>query len=174
MGLWIYELAGRLPNGESILLHCSLMNTNKKFKEKTPVHTVVEKWVRVIKEKGHPNTLLVFDSYYFSSESRQYLLQNGVKVCAAVSKSKYPQVVTILSKHIHQAGDIEAAYNEKFGEIVLGYYNPDPQVKRNRNHLCVLNLVFIFTDWSKICLEQCLQEVEEACQKRKSILNSCI
>ena len=127
---------GRLPNGESILLHCQLMNTNKKLKETTPVHTVVQKWINILKEKGHPNTVLVFDSYYFSSETRKLLLQNRVKVCAAVNSSKFPEVVGLLSKYIRQAGDIEAAYNEKHGELVLGYFNPDPQVD------CSLSFIF--------------------------------
>lgn len=131
-------MAGKLPNGESILLHCSLMSTNKKFKETTPVHTVVQKWINVLKEKGHPNTLLVFDSYYFSSETRKLLLQNGVKVCAAVNNSKFPEVVSILSRKIHQAGDIEAAFNEEHREIVLGYFNPDPNVS------CVLFVFSLF------------------------------
>lgn len=129
MGLWIYELAGRLPNGSSILLHCSLMDANKKLKETIPVHTVVQKWMKVIQEKGHPNTLLVFDSYYFSADTRQLLLQNDIKVCAAVNSSKFPAVVNILSRRISKAGDIEAAYNREHGEIVLGYYNPDPNVR---------------------------------------------
>jgi hypothetical protein len=117
-----------LPNGESVLLNCHLMSTNKKLKEKTPVHTVVQKWINILKEKGHPHTILVFDSYYFSAETRKLLLENHIKVCAAVNSSKFPEVVSILSNHIHQAGDIEAAYNEKHGELVLGYYNPDPEV----------------------------------------------
>ena len=49
-------------------------------------------------------------------------------MCAAVNSSKFPEVVGLLSKYISQAGDIEAAYNEKHGELVLGYFNPDPQV----------------------------------------------
>jgi hypothetical protein len=104
------------------------MNTNKKLKETTPVYTVVQKWVNIIHEKGHQNTILVFDSYYFSTETRKLLLQQNIKVCAAVNSSKFPELVSILSRHIHQAGDISAAYNEKNSELVLGYFNPDPKV----------------------------------------------
>lgn len=79
VGLWIYELAGMLPNGESVLLNCHLMSTNKKFKVKTPVHTVVQKWINILKEKGHPHTILVFDSYYFSAMTRNYFLKITLK-----------------------------------------------------------------------------------------------
>lgn len=104
------------------------MNTNKNFKEKTSVHTVVHKWMSILKEKGHPKTILVFDSYYFSAETRKLLIEEGIKVCASVNSWRFAEVVAILSKEIKKAGDIQAAYNERHGELVLGYYNPDPQV----------------------------------------------
>ena len=91
-------------------------------------------------------------------------------MCAAVNSSKFPEVVSILSKKIHQAGDIEAAFNEKHKEIVLGYFNPDPNVSctlflfhnytvRNKIGENIL-IISIFTDWKEICVEQCLSPVE--------------
>ena len=128
VGLWIYELAGHLPNGPPILLHCDMQATNKKFQETTPVHTAVSKWVDIIQLKGHANTILVFDSYYFSSKTRDILLQNSIKTCAAVTMSKFKEAVSLVEKRIIQPGDIEAVYNEPHKEFVLGYFNPDPQV----------------------------------------------
>lgn len=128
MGLWIYELAGRLPNGSSILLHCDLQCANKKLQETTPVHKAVASWIKIIKEKGHPNTILVFDSYYFSAMSRQLLLENGIKACAAVTLNKFKEAVDLVNRRIFQPGDIEAVVNDSHGELVLGYFNPNPQV----------------------------------------------
>ena len=117
-----------MPNGSPILLDCDMQSTNKKFQETTPVHTAVSAWVDIIKAKGHPNTILVFDSYYFSFKSRQLLLEKGIKVCAAVTSSKFKEAVSLVDKRIIQPGDIEAVYNEAHREFVLGYFNPDPQV----------------------------------------------
>jgi len=78
--------------------------------------------------KGHPNTLLIFDSYYFSAETRQMILQNNIKVCAAVTPTKYRDPVKMVEKWILQPGDIAAVFNEPHREFILGYFNPDPQV----------------------------------------------
>ena len=121
-------MAGHLPNGSPILLHCDLQTSNKKLKETTPVDSIVSVWGNIIKAKGHQNTILVFDSYYFSFKTRQLLLQNNIKTCAAVNSSKFREAVTLVDKRIIQPGDIEAVYNEPHREYVLGYFNPDPQV----------------------------------------------
>jgi len=92
------------------------------------VHHVVSIWMDIIKRKGHSNTILVFDSYYFSYQTRQLLLQNNIKTCAAVNPSKFREAVALVDKRIIQPGDIEAVYNEPHKEFVLGYFNPDPQV----------------------------------------------
>lgn len=121
-------MAGRLPNGSPILLHCDLQCANKKLDESSPVHNAVAAWVKIIKEKGHLNTILVFDSYYFSAKSRQLLLENDVKACAAVTINKFKEAVDLVNRRIFQPGDIEAVFNESYGEFVLGYFNPNPQV----------------------------------------------
>jgi hypothetical protein len=72
---------------------------------------------------------LVFDCYYFSAQTRQVLLQNSIKACAAINKSKYQDAVKMVESQILQPGDIAAVYNTPFKEIVLGYFNPDPMVK---------------------------------------------
>jgi hypothetical protein len=126
--LWIYELAGRLPTGSPILLHCDIQSANKTLCESTPVHTAVSQWIDIIKEKGHSNALLIFDSYYFSAQTRQLLLQNDIKTCAAVTPSKYCEAVKMVEKRILQPGDIEAVCNDIHREFILGYFNPDPQV----------------------------------------------
>ena len=78
--------------------------------------------------KGHKNTLLVFDSYYFSAETRKLLLENEIKVCASISLSKFPSAINYVASKITQPGDIQAIYNFDSGEFLLGYYNPDPSV----------------------------------------------
>lgn len=105
-----------------------MQTSNKKLKESTPVHTIVRQWIKIIQEKGHPNTLIVFDCYYFSSETRILLLQNKISACASVNINKYPAAVSLVSSRITQAGDIEAVFNEDNGEMVIGYFNPDPKV----------------------------------------------
>lgn len=132
VGLWIYELAGRLPTGESILLFCALQSANKSLKESTPVHTIIDQWVEIIKSKGHKNTLLCFDTYYFSANSRQLLLENDIKVCASISPSKFPSVVNLVASRITKPGAKAAVYNSAHGEFLLGYHNPNPQVKYER------------------------------------------
>jgi hypothetical protein len=64
--------------------------------------------------------------------------------------SKFPEVVALLSKHIHQC--IEAASNEKHGEVVLGYFNPDPQdIVLTLLSVLLLSLTFSFSSigWQK-------------------------
>jgi len=74
---------------------------------------------------------LVFDSYYFSAQTRQLLLQNHIKACAAINGSKCQDVVKMVESRILQPGDISAVYNDPYKEIVLGYYNPDPMVRKD-------------------------------------------
>ena len=88
-----------------------------------------------MKEKGNANTILVFDSYYFSSKTREILLQNNIKTCAAVTMTKFKEAVSLVEKRIIQPGDIEAVYNEPHKEFVLGYFNPDPQVSSSFSSL---------------------------------------
>jgi hypothetical protein len=143
VGLWIYELAGRLSTGSPILLNCNLQKANKRLGESTPVHIVVSRWIDIIKEKGHTNTLLVFDSYYFSAQSRQLLLQNDIKTCAAVTPNKYQDAVKMVEKRILQPGDIEAVTNDAYQEFILGYFNPDPMVFFGAIFKCY----FFFSNW---------------------------
>ena len=119
-------MAGKL-GGQSILLHYALQSANVKLKQSTPVYSVVAKWVDIINQKGHPNTLLVFDSYYFSADTRQLLLSCKIKTCAAVNKEKFPSMVALLRERISQPGDISALYNEEHGEFLLGYWNSNPK-----------------------------------------------
>lgn len=146
VGLWIYELTGKL-DGKPILLHCALQSANVKLKQSTPVYSVVAKWIDIINQKGHQNTLLVFDSYYFSADTRQLLLSCNTKCCAAVNKEKFPSMIALLGERISQPGDISALYNEKHGEFLLGYWSSNPNVsfffRKNEQFIDFALFIFI-------------------------------
>ena len=119
-----------MPDGAPILLHCCLQQQNKQLLQSTKVDSIVEKWISVMKKYCHENTILVFDSYYFSAATRDLLLRNNIKTCAAITKEKYPSLVNFISHKIVQPGDIAAMYNEDYGEFILGYWNANPQLKK--------------------------------------------
>jgi hypothetical protein len=107
-----------------------LQQHNKKLNETAHVHMIVENWIAIMKKYCHENTILVFDSYYFSAATRNLLLSHNIKTCASITKEKYPAMVNFISHRIVQPGDIAAMYNEEFGEFILGYWNPNPQGKK--------------------------------------------
>ena len=99
---------------------------------------------------------MIFDSYYFSAETRQIILQNNIKVCAAITPTKYRDPVKMVDRWILQPGDIAAVYNDPHREFILGYFNPDPMVSL----LVVFSLIiishsiYIYIGWKEIHLEQ--------------------
>lgn len=82
LGLWFYELCGKLPSGEpfmlDVFLHHNTSNT-------VSVQSVVNRWLKVLKFVGkekvpdnqHPNPkcYLIADSYYLDKSVRNLMLQ---------------------------------------------------------------------------------------------------
>ena len=125
VGLWIYELTVRLPNGLPLLVYCYLHSACKKRGESVPVATVVKMWCDAIHEKGSESTILAFDSYYFSNATRECVMREKVRTVASVAgASRFTEVHDFVKGGVEQSGDFSGAYNKESSELYL--YNWDP------------------------------------------------
>ena len=83
VGLRFYQLASILSNGLSYLLHLCLHDVQKLDDEGTlPVYRVVEMWSNHVLSgpfvDKDVDTLLVFDSFYHSNATRDYVNQHNI------------------------------------------------------------------------------------------------
>ena len=70
-------------------------------------------WCDIVKRKGHPNTLLIFDCYYFSQDSRKVIYESGVHAIASVMKQRFVSLVSHFSPNmceVYSAGDASAEF----------------------------------------------------------------
>ena len=126
VGLWFYQLASILSNGLSYLLHLCLHDVSKLDEGSFPVSQVVQMWCRHVLDGPYVDkdvdTLLVFDSFYHSSSTREFLNRQNVKYIGAVHPNRFKLQTDMLKKKIRKVGDFAGVYNKTTGEIIVQYY----------------------------------------------------
>ena len=137
-------MACRLPNGSPYLLHARLFNGNKKLGEVNSVDVIVQKWINILKSHGHSNTVLIFDSYYFSQRSREILLSSNTKTICSVNSRIFSTLVSMVDYACNLPGKITLLFREESRELFCSYWNPDPKVP-------FLFLLFVDSTQNKIC-----------------------
>ena len=164
IGLWMYQLVAQLGNALPILIYMRMMAVESVRSEHASVHDVVRAWRDIIlKYLGH--CILVFDSYYFSSDSVTVLeepLPNGrpsrVKFVGAVTASKLP-LCDVFQGRVNIPGQWDGLYHSSSGQLLINYYDVDAkyvmsnaytQVKRPENQ-CV---VPVYDDY-RVLFDKC-------------------
>lgn len=125
VGLWFYEMCMPLRNGKSYLLYMKLHSTDKAYGETIPVMTIVQDWANIVKSKGKPNTLLVFDSYYLDGAGRKHLHDENVKYVGAITKERFGALFDKVKDKIQRPGDWYGLHNPQSKESVVYCWDQD-------------------------------------------------
>ena len=95
VGLWFYELTGRLPNGKAYLV-CYRLHDGNPMNGPIKTPDIIADWSDCVVAEGSSGTILAFDSYYLSAEGRQTLQEKRVAaICSIESEQsvfKAPQL----------------------------------------------------------------------------------
>ena len=89
IGLSIYQWVCELVNGLPFMIHFRMMASLSSRTEWTPVDEAVVTWIRVVNKFPHKPALVVFDTYYFSTETSVLWLIK-TKFIGAMRKDRLP------------------------------------------------------------------------------------
>ena len=137
IGFWVYQVAATLGNGLPFMVHMRMMAVQPSLGESAPVHNAAKDWKRVI-DKFHMPCVLVFDSYYTSTESIRILTASdqtsegsgasqSKTVCrfiGSVRPDRY-SLTDAFSGLVTTAGQWEGLYNKANGLLLVHYYDRD-------------------------------------------------
>ena len=113
-----------LENDEPMLLH---MKVSKAKPGEETVDTIVSLWADIIEIYGNKDTVLVFDSYYFSAKTRDVLAERKIKYMAATPEYKIMKLSKRL-KNIKEPGQWGGLYNAKTNECLVKFYNENKDI----------------------------------------------
>lgn len=126
LGIWNYELCGRLRDGSSYLLYVRSHILNCALGEGIPVSEVVSNWGDIVKTKGtEGKTILVADCYYLDERGRQQLQEKDVKYICGVQPKRFAQLSEMAAETVKKAGDYVMLYNDDTNELFVHYWFPD-------------------------------------------------
>ena len=126
LGIWNYELCGRLRDGSSYLLYVRSHIRNRKLGDGVPVSNVVASWGEIVKSKATDGkTVLVADCYYLDDRGRQQLQDLGVKYLCGVQAKRFANLTTLAEETVKKAGDYVMLYNDESNELFVHYWFPD-------------------------------------------------
>jgi hypothetical protein len=134
IGLWFYELSCRLEDSSPYMLHLKLNTTDPPC----PVLHILNEWVRVLKREGQeeeiwtPDTILIFDNYYFTKDGRNHLLQENVKYIAAARKDRCRDIINfygdITENRVARAGQWAGIWRDASKEMLAHSISTDPNI----------------------------------------------
>ena len=121
VGLWYYELVCRLRTGQPYLLYFRLHDA---FEQTISPTEIVKDWCRVIRRKDVPGavykreTMLAFDGYYETKDSRAFLNDpvEGVLFVGSVIKERVKWLFDRVCDKIEKPGDWHLIHNQTTGE----------------------------------------------------------
>jgi hypothetical protein len=132
IGFWYYELVGLLAGHFPFLLDMKLHDTNLQEGVDNPVHLIVNRWVDVLEGSENrardPDTLLIFDNYYFSMASQQALRQRQAKYIAACKSNTFNDLSRVVEGRLTQIGDHCGLYNAEHNELFLHVWDATASV----------------------------------------------
>jgi hypothetical protein len=131
IGIWIYELCGRLDNGLPYCLDLRVHTEVKREGNSVPVIDIVKQWGDVIEKFSTQQILLVFDSYYFSAPVMKYLAEKKFNFIASVSQEKVAaDLMMLLKRAVTGPGQQAGYYNASKQLVFVHYYDKDKRIGR--------------------------------------------
>ena len=104
MGLWNYQRCVMLSCQKPFLIFNKLQTSNFDSSKKSKISEIVKKWGSIILNRD-PLCTLVFDSYYMSKESRNYLNENKIIYLGSSSSNKNKSNFDLLSEKVKKTGE---------------------------------------------------------------------
>ena len=124
VGLWMFQLCCCLPGGRSYLLWFKQAESHNAINLHTPVVSIVQHWIDIVKAKPHPTARLsciAFDSYYSSADSLNLCIRESVPFIASVKLNRH-QASKLVQTGVNKPGDTNMAYNEATNELVVASF----------------------------------------------------
>lgn len=120
IGLWVYELTGRLANGKPFLIYLRVHDAVKAMDEHIPCKEIMEEWATIIATSSTPlSTILVADSYYLDNGGRDILQRLKVPYICGVQASRFQNPAHFLRSRVRKPGHWEAVWNKEKEEIFV-------------------------------------------------------
>jgi hypothetical protein len=145
IGLWVYQLVCTLENGQPFLVHFQMLATESSRGETAPVHEVMTDWIRVMNMFGRPCSLIIYDSYYFSSRTLEVLNAppppNSDGAVSGRTCTKFIGCVRNDRYSLTEAFEGRVLNPGDQNSLLVHYYSPDRQVGRKY----VLSNAYILT-----------------------------
>jgi hypothetical protein len=132
IGLWTYELCGRLPGGLGFLIHTYSHSVSAAMGDSIPTAEVMKKWGSIIsdlKAIAH-NTLLVSDSYYLDQTGQYWLEELEIFYLCAVQDCRFPGLAEMAKQHCKQPGKTAIFHNEPSNESFILHWYPDGHLRK--------------------------------------------
>ena len=135
IGLWFYELSCLFKDNSPYLLDTFVNNSCVEGGIKNPVVEVVKHWVKTeepfFSQQPEKRSILLFDSYYTSKDSIDYLIKNHIDFIGAVSPHRFPDLVDYLidqNGQLSKAGESSAIINDLSDEILVHHYDMNSRI----------------------------------------------
>lgn len=129
IGLWSYQLCGKLASDNPYSIYFRGHRLDYEDPESITTADVMLDWIHIIEKFGN-KTYLVFDSYYFSYDSRCALLEHGVRFMGSAPDQRFASVVNILKQKVSKDREWAIMYNQKTHEAAVHYLDPNPDIGR--------------------------------------------
>lgn len=124
VGLWFYQLAGRLRNNLPFLLDTFMHDSSTGV---IKVSSVVQRWANVIAAVPRSEKCyLAFDSYYTDSAARTLLQQQKIRYTASAQSSRFNSLVRAVhpsGKKADTLGEWRGLYNDNTREVFVYHYD---------------------------------------------------
>jgi hypothetical protein len=130
VGIWNYELCGRLPNDLSYLIDVKSHTVSKALNESIPTASVMTRWGTIIKRlaKVTCRTVLVADSYYLDEVGRYSLLDLGLPFLCGIQACRFGDLVEKAADSVKKPGKTAILYNKKSEETFCHSWYADSRL----------------------------------------------
>eukprot|EP00602_Paraphysomonas_sp_CaronLab_P009213 CAMPEP_0185034516 /NCGR_PEP_ID=MMETSP1103-20130426/24485_1 /TAXON_ID=36769 /ORGANISM="Paraphysomonas bandaiensis, Strain Caron Lab Isolate" /LENGTH=212 /DNA_ID=CAMNT_0027571205 /DNA_START=668 /DNA_END=1303 /DNA_ORIENTATION=+ len=114
-------LSNRLP----FLAWFKLHHTNPAEEASILTSSVVRMWAAIVKDKGSPETVLTFDSYYLRKADAAKINEDRVNYVAAVRREHFGDLVDSVKDKVTIPGQWAGVHNPETKETFVCYWDVD-------------------------------------------------
>ena len=134
IGLWHYELVGKVNNKTAYLMDFHLAHPHTQVSESDIMALVVERWCRIIHHLNRylprKYTALCFDSHYMDNSSRTVALRENCPYSGSVKSGRFGPVFDMVKEDVKRPGDFSCVYNSNTNELFTYYFDKNPHLGR--------------------------------------------
>ena len=137
LGLWFYELCGKLSNGLPYMLYTRMHNS---LKMSIPVSLIVGDWIHIMKSAGglgadNRKCYLCADSYYLSADSSAVMKEAGIHFSCSVAPNRMKKHVAMVHDGKEdKTGEWNGIYNDRTEELFVYHFDTQKGVGKKYNY----------------------------------------